>query len=216
MRTLVTTFGPGDASKAFDAMRTLPYDKLVLIGERGAGSCPDFVMVSDLEAVSGHGVDFVETARSGFLELVDEVADALVRLSKGDDGGRNDVVLNVSGGTKLLGNAALFAAFRLGIRTYHCDGKAVKLPVLTGATSKDRFTPGQLRMIGLLDHELTLAEAVEKMQPTGRQGTERTIRELRKADLLSSEAADGRIMIRLTPAGREVLRAIHPERSGGR
>ena len=207
MRTLVTTFGPGDADRTFDAMRLLPYDKLVLLGERGTDSSPDFAKVSDLEEVSGQRVEFVETSGSGFLELVDEVTDVLVRHSK-LDGGRNVVVLNVSGGTKLLGNAALFAAFRVGIRAYHCDGRAIRLPVLTGATSKDRFTPGQLRMIEALDHELTLTETVDRMQPTGRQGAERTIRDLRKVGIISSGAADGKVTIRLTPSGREVLRAI--------
>jgi len=212
LRVLVTTFGPGDAGKAFDAMRALPYDKLVMLGERGTDSSPDFAKVSDLEEISGQGIEFVETSGSSFLELVDDVTEVLVGHSKLESGGRSEVVLNVSGGTKLLGNAALFAAFRVGIRAYHCDGKVVRLPVLTGATSKDRFTPGQLRMIETLDHELTLTEAVEKMQPTGRQGTERTIRDLRKAGLLSSGAAHGKVTIRLTPSGREVLRAIQMAR----
>ncbi|MCU0859023.1 MAG: hypothetical protein MUE55_00315 [Thermoplasmata archaeon] len=212
MRTLVSTFGPGDSERVLDAMRALPYDRLVILGERGADSGTDFERLSRLEAASGQAVEFVETGASGFLDLVEEVTEALVRLSKDGGGRRTDLCLNISGGPKLLGNAALLAAFRLGIRTYHCDGKAVKLPVVTGATSKDRFTPGQLRMIEVLADRKTIAEAADAMMPMARQGTERVIRELRKAGLLESSVVDGRVTVDLTPSGREVLRAVQLDR----
>lgn len=212
MRTLVSTFGPGDSEKVLDAMRALPYDRLVILGERGADSGADFERLSRLEAASGQTVEFIETGASGFLSLVEEVTDALMRLSKDGGGSRADLCLNISAGPKLLGNAALFAAFRLGIRTYHCDGKAVKLPVVTGATSKDRFTPGQLRLIEVLANQKTLAEAVDGMMPMARQGTERVIRELRRAGLLESSVVDGRVTVDLTPSGREVLRAVQLDR----
>jgi hypothetical protein len=212
LRTLVSTFGPGDSERVLDAMRALPYDRLVILGERGADSGTDFERLSRLEAASGQAVEFVETGASGFLDLVEEVTEALVRLSKDGGGRRTDLCLNISGGPKLLGNAALLAAFRLGIRTYHCDGKAVKLPVVTGATSKDRFTPGQLRMIEVLADRKTIAEAADAMMPMARQGTERVIRELRKAGLLESSVVDGRVTVDLTPSGREVLRAVQLDR----
>ncbi len=212
MRTLVSTFRPGDSEKVLDAMRALPYDRLVILGEKGADSGIDFERLSRLEEASGQAMEFVETGTRDFLGLVEEVTDALIRLSKDGGGKRTDLCLNISGGPKLLGNAALFAAFRLGIRTYHCDGKAVKLPVVTGATSKDRFTPGQLRMMEVLATQKTLPEAVEGMRPMGRQGTERVIRELRKAGLLESSVVGGRVTVDLTPSGREVLRAVQLDR----
>ena len=208
MRILVSTFGAGDAEKVLDAMRALSYDRLVVLGGRGAETEPDFGRISALEAASGEELEFVEISSTGFLDLVDDVTEALIRLSRGPDGVRNDINLNVSGGSKLLGNAALFAAFRLGIEAYHCDGKAVRLPVLTGATSTDRFTSGQLRMVEVLDSPKTLAQASDGMKPMGRQGVERVVRELRKAGLVESSVDAGKVMIFLTPAGKEVLRAV--------
>lgn len=208
MRILVSTYGEGDADKVLDAMRALPYDRLVLLGEQGTESSQDLKRISKVEAYSGQEVRFIATPGNGFLELVDEVAEALSGLSRDDEGRRSDIFLNVSGGPKMLGNAAIFAAFRLGIRAYHCDGKAVRLPVLTGATSMDRFTAGQLRLVEVLATPKTLSQATELMEPVRRQGVERLVRELRRTGLLESSVKGGTVTIGLTPAGREVLRAV--------
>src|SRR5512137_2845916 len=112
-------------------MRRLSYERLVLIGDRSLADSSSFQKIKDLEGLSGHDVD-VEVVETGdFMELVDEISAVLQRLARNPSTGeRNETVLNISGGSKLLGDAALIAAFRLGVEACHGGSKMTKLPVI--------------------------------------------------------------------------------------
>lgn len=210
MKILVSTFGKGDAHKVMLAMRALPYDRLVLIGDRSAEGCNDHDRIRRMEEMAGHAVEFVSVEDTGFMELVDEIANVLTRCAQDRrPGHENDVVLNISGGSKLLGDAALLAAFRLGIECYHCDHSVIKMPVVKGATAKDRFTPAQVELVvSIAEDEISLAGLAERMKPASRQAVERVVRELRKQGLLEATVRNGEVLLRLSPQGLEVLKAI--------
>jgi hypothetical protein len=181
-----------------------------LIGDGDVEESRDFSKIRELEAMTGHDVVVEIVDDDGFMDLVEGVSDVLQRFKREPGTGvMNSVSLNISGGDKLLGDAALFAAFRSGVDAYHCDGKLVRLPVVHGATAVDRFTHLQVKFIASIGEEwVALGEVVERMQPVGKSATERVIRELRKAGLLGSEVRSGTVFLSLTDQGKEVLRAV--------
>ncbi len=210
MKTLVSTFGEGDVDRTIEAMRRLPYERLVLVGEEGMAETESFARIRAFEDLSGHDVEAEIVNGGGFMDLVDQVSQVLEKHSSlGASGDKSSLVLNISGGSKLLGDAALFAAFRLGVRACHCDGRMTMLPIVSGATATDRFTPAQSRFIRVLNKDLMpLEDIVESVGSPSRQAVERVIRELRKLDLLRTDVKEGRILVALSDAGIEVSRAL--------
>lgn len=204
MKTLVSTFGKEDLEKVLLAMKLLPYEKLVLIGKGEMTDCDAFKRVSALEEMSGHRLTAEELDGNDFMELVDGVSEILAELLR-----HESIVLNVSGGDKLLGDAAILAAFRLGVEAYHCDERLTRLPVLRGATAKDRFTPTEQRFLTSVAGKWTpLDNLVESISQGKRQPVERVMRELRKMGLLITEVQGGKIRVALSGEGKEVARAI--------
>lgn len=221
MKVLVSTFGGDDDSKVLSAMRHLPYEKLVLVGDPSTADSDGFRRIKELEEMSGHEVRLEPVRAEGFMEAVDEVCEVLLRLSRDASSGRHDeVVINISGGPKLLGNAALFSAFRLGLEAYNCEGKVTKLPVLRGATAVDRFTSQETRFIGAIGGGwIMFDELVSALQPIGRQGAERLLRILRKEGMVETDVRAGKIHVALTAEGREVagvLKSSRNQKNAGR
>ena len=210
MRVLVSTFGGDDYAKVLSAMKALPYEKLVLVGEASAEDAQGFGKLRRLEEMSGHGLDFEPIETSGFMETVEGICEVLIRFSKDPESGRpNLVMLNISGGSKLIGDAALFSAFRLGKEAYHCDERVTKLPVLNGATAVDRFSTSQVNFImSIRDGVMPFDELLQTLQPVGRQAGERILRIMRKEGLVEAELRAGRIHVALTAEGLELARNL--------
>jgi len=53
------------------------------------------------------------------------------------------VRISASGGTKILTNAAILAAFQEGVEAWHCDPDPVRLPVLQGVNLDAAFSPAE-------------------------------------------------------------------------
>ncbi len=210
MRTLISTFGKGDEDKVLLAMRHLSYDRLVLVGDSDFESSRSYEKIVKLEEMTGHEVESerVGSEISSFMELVEDVSEVLARHAAATVG--SVVILNISGGSKLLGDAALFAAFRHGVEAYHCDGDSVvRLPVMKGATAKDMFTEGQAGLIACLSKgPMRMDEAMGEVESKSRQALERIVRELRKAEIVHAELVEGRVVLSLTEAGTEVAKAV--------
>jgi len=216
LRLLVSTFASGDADKVLRAMRSLPYERLVLVGVEGIEASAGCRRLRNLEEMAGHEVLVELVKEDDFMELVDQVSDALVKLAKdARTGSRNSLILNISGGSKLLGDAALLAAFRLGVEAYHCEERITKLPVINGATAKDRFTSAQVQFLDALGEDwVSLDQVTESMIPANRSAVERVMRDLRRDGILNTDVRDGKIFVALSEVGAEVawaLRLTHGE-----
>jgi len=216
LRVLVSTFKQGDLDKVLQAMRSLSYDRLALIGMPGIKECEDLRRIKHLEEMAGHHVEISVTEDGDFISIVSQVADALAKRMNGRHGRERDVViLNISGGSKLLGDAALLAAFELGLEAYHVNGKVTRLPIVRGATARDRFSKNQRRMVeGIGRGSVTLDGLAKTMEPMSRQGVDRVIRELKAQGLIGSRGESGKVLLWLTPPGLEVLRALRLTRAG--
>jgi len=211
LRLLASTFADGDDEKVLLAMRLLPYDRLLLIGEDGFVGSASFARLRQIEEAAGNEVLAEAVSGHGFIDLVDGVSEVLSRHSRG-----NVLVLNISGGSKLLGDAALFAAFRHGVETYHCDSRLVRLPVMRGVSIRDMFTHSQKTFLLKLGQGVgALDDLVPELGKGSRQAVERTFRELRGAGLLTAKVADGKIRVALTDRGEEVLKALRAVAESG-
>lgn len=207
MRTLVTMFGKGDVEKTLLAMRCLPYDRLVLIGEEKDEETAGIAELRRLESMTGNEVIFERVGVEDFMGLVDGISEVISK-HLGTGGKSGDVVLNISGGTKLMADAALFAAFRLGVPTYHVSDRVVRLPVMKGVTARNRFTPLQTQFISALESPRTLTEMESTLRHQSRQSLERIMRELRKMGLVSARLLSGQIEVSLTGEGLEARRVL--------
>ena len=207
MRTLVSTFGDGDLETVLLAMRSLPYDRLVLIGEERDDEPEGLAELRKLESMTGNEVLYERVDATGFMGLVEDISELIDRVA-GSNGGRDDVVLNISGGTKLLADAALFAAFRLGVPTYHVTERMVRLPVMKGVTAKNRFTQLQSIFISSLEGPRTIADMVGALPPHSKQSLERVMRELKGMGLVSAKLENTKVVVSLTADGHEVRKAL--------
>lgn len=207
MRVLITTFGEGDAEKMVLAMRSMPYDTLVLVGEQGADSSPDFDRVSQLESMAGHEIVYEELHSAGFSERVDEFCELVMRHSKAA-GPRAEVCLNISGGTKLLGDVALLGAFRMGVPAYYVGERVVRLPVMTGATTAKMFTSLQSAFIRCLEEGGSIEDIARRMGGLSAQSVERLMREMKKIGLVEAHLESGKVFVSLTPEGVEAAKAL--------
>lgn len=203
MRLMVSTFSKGDATKVLRAMRMLSYDQILLVGEAGLDSTEDFSTIERLESLAGGRAMFEAVdASSDFLEMVDCVCEILRNRMN------HDLALNLTGGTKLLGDAALFAAFRMGIPAYYVGNDVVRLPVLHGASAEAFLTPLQIEIITRISDESTIDGLLESAGVRNRQAVERIVRELRKKGLATMSLMSGVVHVGLTQQGRDILKWI--------
>lgn len=210
MRILVSTFGGRDPDRVLQAMKRLPYQKVILVGDMEAEDSEGFRLIRRIEEMAGNDLGFEPVAIDDFMQAVDEISDAISKNMRDPrTGGRNQVVLNIGGGAKLLGDAALFAAFRLGIEAFICEDRFVRLPVLKGVTVANRFTAQQANFINALGESWTeFGSLVSALSPSGRQSVERTLRQMRSEGIVETEVRSGKIHVALTPSGKEVARVL--------
>lgn len=213
MKLLVATCGDGDLEKTLMAMRCLPYDRLVLVCEDDGHDPDGLSEIKRLESMTGHDVDVERVRTSDFMELVEDISTCFMRLMR-SGGVQNEVVLNISGGAKLLADSALFAAFRLGVPTYHVTDRVVKLPVMRGVTAKNRFTQLQSQFVMALAGPKTMQELVHDLRPHSKQSLERVMRELRKMGLVCPRLESAQVVAALTEDGHEVRKALAATNGG--
>jgi DNA-binding transcriptional ArsR family regulator len=208
LRVLVSTFGRGDLDKTLLAMRSLPYEVLVLIGEPGADQSEDFKHIAGLESMSGHQLLYEELDDDDFGEVVDHICQIVARHGY-HNGTRSDVSINIGGGPKLMGNAALLCAFRMGVPAYHIDKDCLRLPVMSGVTAVARFTPLQVRFITSLREPGSISDIAARMGNLSKQSVERLMRETRKAGIVEAALESGSVRVSLTKEGAEVAKALN-------
>jgi len=132
-RTLIATMG-FDERHVLPSLRLLPYDRLVLVagGEtiRSAGFRQIRALEPALRSVRVDPFDLMSALES---------IRGMIRLAATD----GSVRISASGGTKILTNAAILAAFQEGVEAWYCDPDPVRLPVLQGVVLDAAFSPAE-------------------------------------------------------------------------
>ena len=124
-RVLISTFG-FDAEKILRSLRWIGYDRLTLLVGGKSLKDPGLRRIEAAERAAGAGLEVVRVDPFDLRACFEAAVGAIRRHRKAG----HEVRVNVSGGTKILADAALLAAFQEGVEAWHCEDRPVRLPVL--------------------------------------------------------------------------------------
>lgn len=192
MKVLISTYG-FDERKVIAAMSKLAYDKLVLVVGDDVLETQGYARLKKMESLGPSKMETVTVDVHDFRDCVDKVSRAIRKW----DIEENKVVLNISGGTVILADAALLAGYHNGVEIYHVDEKVTKLPVIKGMKVGDRFTEPQTLLIKALEADDTIPSLVERLKSTGidEQAVRREIRMLSSKGVIGQRLEKGQIRL---------------------
>ena len=195
-RVLVSTFG-FDPEKVLRALRWIGYDRLALIAGGRSLREPGFLRLEAAERASGGSVEIVSVDPFDFRSCFDGAVGAIRRHRKAS----REVRVNVSGGTKVLADAALLAAFQEGVEAWHCEDTPVRLPVLTGVSFADSLSATQKAVLARLDKPQTVAQLIEHLRGQGHteRGVQGAIARLREQGLVVLSLRAGAAVAAIDP-----------------
>ena len=192
MKVLISTYG-FDERKVVAAMSKLAYDKLLLVAGDDVLETQGYLRLKKMESLGPSKMETVTVDVHDFRDCLDKVDRAIRKW----DVEENRVVLNISGGTVILADAALLAGYHNGIEIYHVDEKVTKLPVIKGMKVSDRFTERQMLLIKALEADDTIPMLAERLKSTGidEQAVRREIRMLSNEGVIGQRLEKGQIRL---------------------
>ncbi len=113
LRVLLTTFG-FDEGKIIATMRMLAYDKLVVITGQDSLQKKGYNRLLEIESSAPNSMETIVVDVFDFMDCFWKVDETIAKY----DLPGNEVILNISGGTKVLSDAALLAGFQNGIKNF--------------------------------------------------------------------------------------------------
>src|SRR3989449_11088534 len=161
-RVLISTFG-FNPEKVLLALRSIGYDRLALIAGGKSLREPGFRRLDAAERASGGSIEVVAVDPFDFRSCFEGALGAIQRHRRA---GR-EVRVNVSGGTKVLADGALLAAFQEGVEAWHCEDRPVRLPILKGVTFTDRLSTVQRAVLASAARPRQVARRVERVSAGG-------------------------------------------------
>jgi hypothetical protein len=191
-RILITTFGFDD-KKIQSAMRMLAYDKLVLVTGKDSVKKDSYRRLQEIESGDPGGMETVVADVFDFMDCLKKVEEAIDKYS----GKGVEVIVNFSGGTKVLSDAALLASFQKGVKAYLCDDELIELPSIKGMSIGKRLTEMQIKVILRIDGKMERKEFEQMLVEEGNalSSVQKAIRELKKMELLDVTLEDGNIYL---------------------
>ena len=204
-RVLISTFG-FDPEKVLRAIRWIGYDRLSLVAGGKSLREAGFRRLEDAERASGGTVEVVPVDPFDFQSCFEGAVGAIRRHRRA---GR-EVRVNVSGGTKVLADAALLAAFQEGVEAWHCEETPVKLPVLRGVAFADRLSRVEKAVLSSLERSLTTDQLVQRLVQQGHseRAADGAIARLRQQGLVSLSLRGGSVVISVDPRAKSFVRAF--------
>lgn len=198
-RTLVATFG-FDERRILPALRLLAYDDLVLLAGRDSLRAAGFTRLKGLEP----SLRTILVDPFDFSECYRKAASTLEDLARSD----RDVRLTVTGGTKILGAAALLAAFQEGVETWFCEPDPIRLPVLRGVRVVEDISPRAREVADVLRGPMASERFLAAAAGQGLTPREARVAlgQLVSRGLVEESLEAGRLLVRPTPA----LEAFRP------
>jgi len=202
---LISTFG-FDEQKVLRALRWIPYDRLVLLAGDKSLKEPGFRRLEAAENASGGALELLTVDPFDFRSCFEGALGGIRRHRKAGD----EVRMNVSGGTKVLADAALLAAFQEGVEAWHCEDRPVRLPVLKGVTFSDRLSTVQRAVLAFVDRPRRVSAIVERLRSEGysERAVQSAISRLREAGMLSGTLTAGIPFVSVPPASEWFVRNI--------
>ncbi len=199
-RTLICTFGFAER-KVFAAMRKIGYNHLVLVAGKDVLDRKEYRLIVALESKGGGSVKTVTVDPFDFRDCY-ECVDEAIRTNSRD----GEVVLSISGGTKVLGDAAILAAFQNGVEAYHFNDRVVKLPVLRGVRFEDAFHETDVRVLETLEEGDTSDELIAKLSDSGMgdAAVRKSLKALERLGVLKPRLEEGRARYHVLAGHRQL------------
>ena len=123
-----------DERHVLPSLRLLPYDRLVLVAGRETVRSAGVRRLRALEPA----LRVVRVDPFNLMGALESIR-GTIRAAATD----GSVRISASGGTKILTNAAILAAFQEGVEAWYCDPDPVRLPVLQGVNLDAAFSPAE-------------------------------------------------------------------------
>jgi len=204
-RILISTFG-FDPEKVLRALRWIGYDRLALVAGGRSVREPGFRRLEAAVRASGDSVEVVVVDPFDFRSCFEG---ALAAIQRHRRAGR-EVRVNVSGGTKVLADATLLAAFQEGVEAWHCEEAPVRLPVLKGVSFADSLSPAQKAVLSSIERPQTTAQIVERLRGLGYsdRSTQTAITRLREQGLIAVKLRGGAAVVTIDPKVKWFVRAL--------
>jgi len=181
-----------DERHVLPSLRLMPYDRLILVAGRETFRSAGFrrlkALEPELRAVRVDPFDLTDALESIRETVRRAAAEGPVRIS-------------ASGGTKILTNAAILAAFQEGVETWYCDPEPVRLPVLCGVRIGAAFSAAERAIARALHspirHDRLLA--VIRDQGFARRTVLGAVHSLAAKGLIELEGEAGGVLVRPSP-----------------
>jgi len=202
-RTLIATMG-FDERHVLPSLRLMPYDRLVMEAGRDTFRSAGFRRLKILEP----GLRTVRVDPFDLADALSSIRDAIRRAA-----GEGSVRISASGGTKILTNAAILAAFQEGVEAWYCDPDPVRLPVLRGVSLAAAFSPAEGAIAQALHGSIGHDRLVSTVAARGfaRRTVLGAIRSLAAKGLVELDREGGTVLVRPSPRlalFRDQLRAV--------
>ena len=191
LRTLIATMG-FDERHVLPSLRLMPYDRLILVAGRETFRSAGFrrlkALEPELRAVRVDPFDLMDALESIRETVRGAAAEGPVRIS-------------ASGGTKILTNAAILAAFQEGVETWYCDPEPVRLPVLCGVRIGAAFSAAERAIARALHSPIRHDRLVAVIRDQGfaRRTVLGAVRSLAAKGLIELEREAGGVLVRPSP-----------------
>ena len=204
-RILISTFG-FDPEKVLRALRWIGYDRLALVTGGKSLREPGFRRLEAAVQATGDSLEVVSVDPFDFRSCFEGALGAIQRHRRA---GR-EVRVNVSGGTKVLADAALLAAFQEGVEAWHCEERPVRLPVLRGVAFSDSLNAIQKAILVAIERPQAVARLVERLGSQGHseRGVQAAINRLREQGLVAVTLRGGAAVVSVDPGVKWFVRAL--------
>ena len=197
MKVLICTFGRS-ASQIYGSLRTHTYDQLVLVMEKGTEESEGLQQVMKLEEYNPRKPETIFVDPGNFMDCYNKVENVIARYRK------DDVILNISAGTKLLSMASILSAFNHGVPAFHYGEEGlVTLPVLRGVKIYEVLTEGQISVLLMIRPGMNwekLRDELEDAEKT-HKGAMKDYNRLVKLGLVELDVKKGKAKVVLTEMG---------------
>ena len=191
LRTLIATMG-FDERHVLPSLRLMPYDRLILVAGRETFRSAGFRRLKALEPE-------LRTVRVDPFDLMDALES--IRETVRGAAAEGPVRISASGGTKILTNAAILAAFQEGVETWYCDPEPVRLPVLRGVRFGSAFSAAERAIARALHAPIRHDRLVAVVHDQGfaRRTVLGAVRSLAAKGLIELEGTVGGVLVRPSP-----------------
>ncbi len=174
-------------------MRMLAYDRLILVTGKDSLVKESYRRLQEIETGGPNEMETVVVDVFDFMDCLKGVERAIDRFDRVG----TEVIVNFSGGTKVLSDAALLASFQKGVSSCHCEEELIQMPVVKDLAVEERFTEMQRKVLVRVNGKVENKELEQALVDDGNplSSVQKAIRELKNMELLDVTLENKKIFV---------------------